>query len=332
MRLTGKCYCEVWVNRFLKVRSILGLASVAAIVAFSSGCSHTGSAERSYIAEKGVEADREAMAAYRGEDYQKARDKFLEALRIDRSIGNRGAELKDLVYIGKSSVALGDYPTALNYLYDAVRVGTGISDDKNLSEAYFTIARADYLTADHAAALDSVDESINLDKKLGTVSAAKLNLKAQIYTKSGRTIEASSILEKAIEINKTGRDGLEMADSYRAKADLLYSEENYEDALKYYMDALDIDKSHGDTRKVALDLEKMGELRAKNGEVKDAIYLFERSYIVRLNSHQTTEALNCLDRIIEAYRSMGNEEKAGFYAKIKLSVIENSADRKAGIR
>ena len=99
-----------------------------------------------------------------------------------------------------------------------------------------------------------------------------------------------------------------------------------------YMDALDIDKSHGDLRKVALDLEKMGELRAKNGEVKDAISLYERSYIVRLNCHQTTEALNCIDRIIEAYRSMGNEEKAGFYAKIKLSVIENSADRKAGIR
>lgn len=287
---------------------------------------------KSYIAVKGVEVRNAAMQAYSKGEYRYAREKFMEALRIDRSIGNRPSETDDLINIGKVNILLDEPEAAKYYLYDAVRVGVDADDEKQLSEAYSSLALAHRITGDYAAALDSIDESINIDRRLGAVSGARLNQKAMIFIGTGRVAEAAGILRQAVEINKAERNGPETANSYRAMAELSGSAGGYEEAIGYYMDAYDIDKSGGDARKVALDLEKMGDLRARNGSLKDAIALFEKSYIVRLNGNQTPEALFNLDRLIEAYRSVGNEEKAGFYMKIRAGIVEKSVNGKAGPR
>lgn len=311
-------------------RFTAALAFVSAIGGCAAGPAVNSG--KSYIAVKGVEVKNAAMQAYSKGDYRTAREKFMEALRMDRSIEDRSSEIEDLINIGRVNILLGESETAKYYLYDAVRVGVDADDEKVLSEAYSSLALAHRITGDFAAALDSIDESINVDRRLGAVSGAKLNQKALIFIDAGRGAEAAGILKRAVEINKAERNGPEIANSYRAMAELSGLAGKYEEAMGYYMDAYDMDKSDGDAGKVALDLERMGELRARNGSLKDAIALFEKSYIVRLNGNQTPEALLNLDRLIEAYRSVGDEEKAGFYMKIKAGIMENSVNRKAGIR
>jgi tetratricopeptide (TPR) repeat protein len=311
-------------------RFTAALAFVSAIIGCAAGSApYSG---KSYIAVKGVEVKSAAMQAYSKGEYRYAREKFMEALRIDRSIGNRPSETDDLIYIGRVNILLGEPEAAKSYLYDAVRVGVDADDGKKISEAYSSLALADRLTGDYAAALDSIDESINMDRRSGAVSGARLNQKALIFIDAGRGAEAAGILRRAVEINKAERDGPEIANSDRAMAELSGLAGGYEEAIGYYREAYDIDKSGGDERKVALDLEKMGELSARSGSLKDAIALFEKSYIVRLNGNQTPEAISNLDRLIEACRSVGNEEKAGFYMKIKAGIMEKSVNRKAGPR
>lgn len=299
-----------------------------------SGCSsvqvsHPG---RSYIAAKGVEAKKTAVEAYSRGEYRAAREKFMESLRIDRSIQNRSSELDDLVNIGKIDILLGESEAAKYYLYDAVLVGLHTKDLRNLSEAYLSLAAAHRLTGDYAAALDSIDESINIDRRFGALSGAKLNQKGLIFIDIGRETEAAGILKQAVEINRADKNAPEIANSYRAMAELAGLAGRYEEAVAYYASAYDIDKSGGDKRKVALDLERMGDLRAKNGSLKEAVVFYEKSYIVRLNGDQTQEALASLDKLIEAYRGAGDPEKAGFYLKIRAGIIENSVNRKAGTR
>lgn len=299
-----------------------------------SGCSSVRVMDpgRSYIAAKGAEAKKTAREAYSRGDYRSAREKFMEALRIDRSIENRSSELDDLVNIGNIDILLGEPEAAKYYLYDAVLVGVNTRDLRDLSGAYSSLAVAHRLTGDFAAALDSIDESINIDRRLGALSGAKLNQKALIFIDIGRAAEAAAILKQAVEINRAERDAPEIANSYRAMAELVGLAGRYEEAMGYYSDAYDIDKSVGDGRKVALDLERMGDLRARNGSLRDAAGFYEKSYIVRLNGNQTQEALANLDKLIEAYRSAGDEGKAGFYMKIKTGIIENSVNRKASTR
>lgn len=311
------------------VRSALSVIAAAMIAGCAAG---PAKPERSYVEKKGEEARISARDEYSRGNYIRAREKFMESLRIDRSIDNRGGEFADLIDIGRVNILLGEAEEAKTYLYDAVRAGVGLKDEKNLSEAYYTLANADEITGDFASALDSLDESIDIDRRLGVESGARLNLKARIFMDSGRGPEAAEILKRAVYLNRAGRDGVETANSLRAMAELSGAQGKDDEALGYYRDAYEIDKSHGDSRKIALDLERMGDIRARNGGLKDAIALFERSYIVRLNGNQAAEAVANLNRIIDAYVSMGDEKKAGFYLKIKTGIIENSVDRKAWIR
>jgi len=280
-------------------------------------------AGKSYIAEKGAEIKKEAMSAYARGDLRSARAKFMEALRIDRSIENRGSEIEDLINIGRLSILLNEAESAKYYLYDAVRVGVDYNDEHNLSEAYSSLALADRSTGDYGAALDSIDESINIDRRLGVVSGAKLNQKASIYIETGRNEDAALILQQAVKINRLDGNGPEIANSYRTMAELSDSLKSYDEAIRYYAKAYDIDKSHGDTRNVALDLERIGELKVKKGAPQEAIALFEKSYIVRFNSHQVPEALVNLDRLIETCRSVGDENKAAFYRNIKTGIMKD---------
>ena len=309
-------------------------AACLALAAAFYGCATAPTAEpgRSYIAEKGAEVKKAAMQAYSDGDLRSAREKFMEALRIDRSIENRSAEVEDLINIGRVNILLGEYEPAKYYLYDAVRVGSDTKDERNLSDVYSSLALADQLTGDYAAALDSIDEAINIDSRRGYVSGARLNQKAVIFIETGRKDEAATLLKQAIEINRTGKDIPEIANSYRAMGDLSESVRNYDEAFGYYMKAYNIDKSHGDERKMAVDLERMGELKVKSGSPGEAIEIFEKSYIVRLNCKQTAEALANLSRLIETCRSVGDERKAGFYQRIRSGIIENSSIGRAGTR
>lgn len=308
-------------------RYLLSGCTLVCIIVLSQGCAGKAKSNSEFIRTKAAEVNVAGVGAFKKGEYSKAREKFLEALRIDRSIGNRPSELLDLINIGRASTQMGDYPASASYLNEAIRLGVSIRDDKNLSEAYATLAQANYLSGDSGSAFDNIEESLGIDERLGYKSGAKLNLKALIYIDSGRRAEAGEVLKKALQINKDDNNLLETANSCRAMARLKRDENKTSEAMDLYRLAYDMDKTNGESKKIASDLEGMGELTLKEGRAKEAIALFERSYIVSLNSNMPSQAVSAIDRIIDTYRSLGDEDKAHFYMNIKNGIVTN-----AGIR
>lgn len=316
----------------MKRRNSLLFASLLAISL--AGCAGVQKVEsdKPFIQAKAAEANRTGADAYARGEYSRALDKFLESLRINRSIDNRAGEVLDLINIGRVYTSLGHYKDAVNFLNDSVRLGVSLKDDKMLSEAYATLAKADYLGGDSVAALDHIAESIQLDEKLGIRSGAKLNLKAVIFIETERRSEAAEALKSALALNKSSKDELEIANSCRAIAEIHRFEGRHDDAFEYFKMAYDIDKNTGDSKKIALDLERMAELHLKAGRNNDAIFLFERSYIVNLNSGYIGRAVQTLDLLIDACRISGNDDKAVRYSKMRDSILSSVEVEKVNVR
>lgn len=298
---------------------------IFAILIFSvtlSGCAGKAVSDRPYMETKAIEAGHAGAEAFGNGDYRRALERFLESLRINRSVDNRRGEVMDLVNIGKVFIAMGHYKNAQDYLNDSLRLGVDLKDDILLSEAYGTLAKADYLSGDGASALDHIEESINIDGKDRVISGAKLNLKALIFIEAKRLDDASATLKTAFEVNR--EDDRELANSYRASGELNSARDDRAGAIEAFRKAYDMDKKLGDSVKIAADLESMAELNLKAGDFKEASFLFERAYIVSLNSGRAKDALGSIDKLIYTYKEMGNAEKASYYLRMKEGILSGN--------
>ncbi len=302
-----------WIRRCFKVALLLSAVSLAL------GCAARtkGRDEGPYLPKMAAKAGVKGGDAYARGDFKEALDRFKTALKIDRSVDNRSAELIDLINIGRVLIVLGDYDGAAVYLNDAVSVAAATNDASNLSSALSTLAKAAYMTGRVEAALEHLERALSVEAGEGVETGAILNLKGLIYVDAGRADEASAIFKKALQLNKRRRDDLEIANSYRGLAETSRINGRLDTALERYRAAYEIDRSIGDPRKIALDLNSMASLHLKQGRLEEAAFLFERSYAVNLNSGRTTRALVDLDSVISVYQDLGDEQKALYYIEIR---------------
>ncbi|MDP2690133.1 MAG: tetratricopeptide repeat protein [Deltaproteobacteria bacterium] len=284
----------------------------------AGGCAHHP--DRPYMMSKSVESRGLGAEAYASGELERALEKFREALRIDRSIDNRSGEMLDLINLGRVYISLGKYREATDFLNEAVTLGVVTGDERNLSEAHATFAKAEYLSGQTGTALDHMEESLQIDGRMGYKSASRLNLKGFIYIDSGRYDEAGEIIKEALRINAAEGDAVEAANSYRALGEISGARGMSGEALAFFEKAYEIDLAAGDPRKIAHGLGRMAELNLKDGRREKALFLFERYYVVSFNSGQRESTLDALGRLIDLYMDMGETGKAVFYQKVKDSI------------
>ncbi len=272
-------------------------------------------------------ADRAALAgveAYAGGDYTDALASFTEALRIDRSLDDRSAEIMDLVNIGRVLIVIGDYDGAIANLNEAVSVATATDDAAGLVSALSTLAKAAYITGDGPTALKYLERSLLIGGLKGAETGAILNLQALIYMNDENIGEARKIFHSALKLNKRRGDDLETANSYRGMAKLSLAEDDPASALYHYMAAYELDRTTGDPARIAFDLNSIAALHLKGGRLKEAAFLFERSYLVNLNSGQAGRARADIDSLLRIYRKLGDEPKVLYWDG--LLTIDPGAD------
>lgn len=291
-----------------------GAAAVLAAAILVAGCADF--TDISYMERMSNESSRRGAEAFASGDSSQALERFREALRIDRSIENRGAELHDLMNLGRVYTSMGRFSEATDFLNEAITLGVNTRESGMLSEAHEAFASAEYLAGNAGTALDHIDEAIQIDSGMGVRSGAKLNIKGMIYTEAGRRGEAAGILKEALEINSSEGDKLETANSYRALGDLFSADGLRADALGYYRKAYEMDLQEGDSRKISGDLVRMAEILLSLGDKAKAAFLFERSYVVGFNSGRRGSP-EVLDKVIGVYSELGESAKAAFYQKVK---------------
>ncbi|MBI5453177.1 MAG: tetratricopeptide repeat protein [Deltaproteobacteria bacterium] len=267
---------------------------------------------------RSVQERMRGVAEYGEGNYQRALERFTEALRIDRATDDRKSEALDLVDIGRVYIAVNDAKSARGFLAEAVRLSKAEGHAEVLSEAYATLAKAELMEGDNPSALRYIDESIATDASLSKKEpGGKLNLKAAVFLSDNRVAEAVSVFERALSINEAVNDEAEAANSLRGLGDAALASGGFDNAFKYYEAAYEKDKRLGLSGRIARDLSSMAEAQLGLGRKDEALYLLERSYHVGLSGKDTSLAARSLERMISVFESAGNIEKARSLKAVK---------------
>ncbi|MBI5562616.1 MAG: hypothetical protein HY894_07190 [Deltaproteobacteria bacterium] len=256
-------------------------------------------------------------------DAARSRAAFASALKSDRAIDNRGGEVVDLINLGRVSLALGDVEGAKGYSGEAVSLASALGDVKDLSEAYATLAKAEYASGgiDGAgSAIRHIDMALSLDKRDRAGDGAKMNVKGGALIAAGRAVEAEAVLNEALKSNLEGRDAMETGNSYRALAGTRVLGGRDGDALADYRKAYEYDRAIGAGAKIAADLRAIAALQMKAGQTAEAGFSLKRLYAVADAGNLTDEALFALDNLIKLRE--GGADAEDFYRKRRDELLK----------
>lgn len=281
-----------------------------------TGCGSKTIQTASSAQSKSMEYNLKGVKASGKGDLEKALAYHLEALKINRSIENIEGISADLISIAVIYQKKGDLKTAQVYINEVFTL-SGVSDAMK-SEAAFENARIFFKLNDLSKSREWVNRSLALNK--GVRDGSRLNLLGRIAFMETKYDEALDTAQNALRINQSNKQRNEEANSIRLTAEIYMAKKSYSDARRYYLNALEIDKELGVSKKIALDLHGLGMLSLNEGNAQDAVSYFIREYEVSSAAEDIDGAVSALDSIADAYKKTGSNQKAEEILKKKAEL------------
>jgi len=301
-------------------RAVSALLFVVFSAVVLQGCAGQRPAP-SPIEAAGASASRAGAVAYDNGRYPDALESFNEALRLHRGVDDRAGALLDLINVGRVDAILKRHGDAVAALNEAASLATALEDRAALSEVYATMAKVELDAEDTAGAMRYIEKSQEIDRALGLVSGARLNLRAWIYIAAGRYAEAAAMAGRAMDLNQKAHDYTEIANSYRLKGDLSVNDGDLDKALLFYGKARYHDSRYGVPRNLSYDLTRMSLIDARKGDMRGAADFMDRAYTVSLLAGLDRMALSQLDALIILYEDMGDDGMVRRYRTLRERLL-----------
>ncbi len=182
----------------------------------------------------------------------------------------------------------GDVKNAMLF-YDAAIIGARRCDDQQVVARALSNKAAVLIESDDLAGAEVLlEEAQLLSRETGPVFAMVLNYRAVLLVRGQRFDEALTLLDQA--------DALAVGDGFNTGATIRFTRGRlmmktgkYQQAMRLFQQALELDRQAGFSRGMADDLSAMAEIHEHLG--------------------QDEAALDCLDRSIKIHALVGNREK-----------------------
>ncbi len=207
-------------------------------------------------------------------DYPKALDYYFQALKIGEELGNKIGIASQLCNIGSVYNNQADYPNALNYYFKALKIFEELGDKNSIAATFGQIGLLYMHQGDYSKALDYNSRALEIFEELGNK-----NFIARVLGNMG----------------------------------VIYKEQkNYPKALEYYLKTLKIREELGAKELIATTLCNLGIVYTKTGKYKEAETYFKKAIAL-------CESIGALD-----YLNQFEEELSKFYeatGNYQLSLI-----------
>lgn len=250
-----------------------------------------------------VKLNQKAESSFKNGDYENALRLYNEALKINRSIENIDGIAINIINMAATYRKLGDRDNAHKQIDEILNISPIAYNPMHLSEAGFLKAMLYFDEKNYDKALEWTDRALSFCQSSQCSNIGKVyNLKGRIYLEKGNVALAISYGNKGLESNKSDGHKTEMANSLRLIADAKIMGSEYEDARKFYEDALSIDKTLGLSRKIAQDLMGMGNTYFKQGNKKSALDYFKRAISVSEgigDKEEISKAKNMIEKCLQ---------------------------------
>jgi tetratricopeptide (TPR) repeat protein len=261
------------------------------------------------------------------DDYQRAVQKFEEALKIGEKV--KSDKLIGIYFnqLGIIQSRFGHYQKALEYYEKSLAISKKIGNLKEQGTTRGNIGAVYISLGQYTKALDYNEQSLAIRKKIGDVrgEGANLNNIALAYRYLGDYARALEYYEKSLAIRQKIGAEREAAATLDNIGSVYSSMGHYSKATETYQKALASRKKVGDVRGEGVTLNNIGRLHDFCGEPTKALEYYEKALTIFVRIGDLREEGNTLKNKGLVYSSRGEYASA-------LEIYEQSLDisRKIG--
>ncbi|MBW2091082.1 MAG: tetratricopeptide repeat protein [Deltaproteobacteria bacterium] len=230
---------------------------------------------------KEASLSKKAKQAYESGHYEKALVLYQEALKASRAVEDINLTAVNLINIAVVYRQMGEREKAARTIDEILKAPHVQYPLARLSEATMVKALLLKDAQDYTQAREMTDKALKLCRQAKSREEGRIyNLKAKIALLEKDLSGAMTFGQLGLKMNRERKDQQETANSLRLIADAKTENAKYTEARLLYEEALGIDKEMGLSKKIALDLIKLGVLFQKQGHNEEALKYFQRAYSV----------------------------------------------------
>jgi adenylate cyclase len=233
--------------------------------------------DKNYLQAQALGYNIQGVSWYMRGDYPKALDYFTQSLKIKEQIGDQMGIAASLNNIGLIYVNQGDYPKALDYYSRSLKIEEQIGNQKGISLSLNNIGIIYNNQGDYPKALDYYTQSLKIKEQIGDQKGV------------------------AASLNNIG---------------LIYQYQgNYPKALDYYTQSLKIKEQIGDQLGIAPSLHNIGIVYQNQGDYPKALDYFTQSLKIKEQIGDQKGIAQSLNNIGIVYQKQGDYSQALDYCQ-----------------
>lgn len=219
------------------------------------------------------------LLEWRRESFQRALEKYEEALQLWKRAGEKGGELYALRKVGEILRSLSELQRSLDFYQQAFKLSKAIGDRPAeaavLNESGYVLLSL----GRNRQSLESFQQALKLSRSINDRKE-----EARALNNIGEAFSAYGQLPKSLDYYRQAQTIYNEIGDERGQAQtFLYLGYAYSDlsetrlALDFYQQALPLWRRIGDRRSEALTLTALGHLHAKKGEKQEALNLYDEA-------------------------------------------------------
>lgn len=256
--------------------------NAALLVAFCLLLAACGSApeKQNSLTEQANKLSARADAAFLHGDYEKARNDYLQALRINQSVENTAA-----IAITRFNLARvlreQAHPGQAHLQLDALFSGPVLPYPSATLAAAAALKSQFYLEGgEPVQALAWVEKGEGYCQKSCPVAGSLLLLRARLAQRDNRLDEALKFADSAVSALNSGAQQTEQANAQRLSGEISLAKNDFARAAAMFQQALAIDQKLGIPGKIRLDLLRLGAAHERAGAASTALQFYARASAV----------------------------------------------------
>ncbi len=262
------------------------------------------------------------------DDYQRAAQKYEEALKILQRLKSDGPTGFCYNQLGVIQLSLGQYHKALDYLETSLAIRKKIGDVggegvtlSNIGEVYKTLGQ-------YTKALDYYEQSLAIRKKIGDVSGEGTILAktGAVYDRLSQYTKALDYYEQSLAISKKSGAVSREGTTLNNIGLVYHSLGQYTKALDYYEQSLTIRKKIGDVSGEGVVLGNIGLVYDSLGQYTKALDYYGQSLAISKKTGDEQGDSANFNNIGSVYINLGQYTEALDYFEQSLAISEKIGD------
>jgi len=239
-------------------------------------------------------------------DYEKARDDYAKVLQLDPK------RVDGMLAMGRAQIESGDTQSGLDYLTRAQAMAIQLGDDEERAQILQATGVAYQVLKRYDDALRSLNDSLDLKRKLGMKKgiADSLEMIASTDALMGKQDLALKNYNDALNLRKELGDKAGTGDVLNDLAQFYDDHGQFDQALKLFKEALQVETDVGNENQQGLALNNIGNTYLFKGDYENARTYFGQALAIREKLKVPMDIADTLHNLAETAVKMGQYDQA----------------------